>query len=397
VTPGSSLPAALVLGGGTIAVPVARSLGASGVRVWAFGHGKDPVRKSRFCERFVDVGSGEGVQDRWLEHLADGGCPPGIVLPCNDDALELMARRRATIESLGHRAIEADDEVVLAMLDKERTYELARRAGVPAPRWRVVQAGADTSQTGEIPFPCIVKPRHSHLFQRHFGLRRKVFVARDEAQLERHLREMAELGLDSLVTEIVPGSEDAYHSYYTYIGADGEPLVHLTKRKLRQYPVGFGLATYHMIHSHEPAIEMGCRFFRSIGARGVANVEFKLDERDGELKLIECNHRFTAAQELVRHSGIDLALLAYNRVAGRPDPPLKGRVGVRMWLPVEDMRAFVDLRGEGSLSFLGWIRSLLHPQHFQLWSARDPLPSLVSVSRFVRVPRRLRRRRARRP
>ena len=53
----------------------------------------------------------------------------------------------------------------------------------------------------------------------------------------------------------------------------------------------------------------------------MGNVEFKRDTRDGRLKLIECNHRFTAANELVRRAGIDLARIAYDRACGDDVPP----------------------------------------------------------------------------
>ncbi|MCW3049877.1 MAG: hypothetical protein JWO74_4161 [Solirubrobacterales bacterium] len=380
--------AALLLGGGTIAVPVARSLGRAGVPVYVLGATQDPVRHSRHCRRFVDVGSGEGVQERWLAWLGSGELPRGIVMPCNDDALELMARHRATLESLGHRAIEANDEVVLAMLDKHRTYALAREVGVPAPRTVLVGPhGAGVQAGAEVGFPCAVKPRHAHHLQRHFGLRRKLLVAEDPVQLARHLATMRELGVEALVTEIIPGADDDHHSYYTYMDAAGRPLLHLTKRKLRQYPNGFGLATYHVVHRNEEVRELGLRFFEAIGVRGVANVEFKRDARDGRLKLIECNHRFTAGHEIVRHAGIDLALLAYNRVAGRPDPPVGAyRAGVRMWHPVEDARAFAEYRRAGKLTSRAWMRSLLHRQHFPLFAWSDPMPSLRSVARFARVP-----------
>ena len=52
--------------------------------------------------------------------------------------------------------------------------------------------------------------------------------------------------------------------------------------------------------------DLGLALFGHAGLRGVANVEFKRDPRDGRLKLIECNARFTAANGLLTASGIDL-------------------------------------------------------------------------------------------
>jgi len=381
----SGAPPALVLGGGPIAVPVTRSLARAGVPTLALGHGDDPVRHSRSCDRFVDVGSGAGVQDRWLEWMTQEGLSGAVVLPCSDDALELIARHRGRLAELGYRPIEANDEVVLAMLDKERTYALAREVGVPAPRTLLVRPGDGAQEAvAKIPLPCAIKPRHSHLFQRHFGLATKAFIAADERELAGHLDRMGELGLEMIVTEVIPGPDHAYHSYYTYMDAQGRPLLHFTKQKLRQYPVGFGLATYHMSVREEETREVGLRFFSGVGLRGVGNVEFKRDDRDGQLKLIECNHRFTAAHALVCRAGIDLALLAYSRAAGRPDPPVDSyRTGVRQWHPVEDMRALRDYRRRGELTTRAWAASLAHPQHFPLFSWSDPWPSVRSNSRFL--------------
>ena len=321
-----------------------------------------------------------------MEWLRGRSAPGGVLLPCNDDALELIARNRAELTALSYRPIEANDEVVLAMLDKHRTYDLAREAGVPAPRTALLDADMDPMRAVEgIPFPVAVKPRHSHLFARHFGLTQKVFVAADLRELSAHVDRLRAYGLELLVTEIVPGPDDAYHSYYTFMDERGEPLLHLTKHKLRQYPPGFGLATYHQLHRDPEVIDMGLRFFRAVGLRGMGNVEFKRHAGDGRLVLIECNHRFTAGHELVRTAGIDLALLAYNRLTDRPAPPLDDyRAGVRMWHPVEDVRAFATLRRRGELGFLRWMGSLLHRQHFPLLSLRDPKPSLKSWGRFVR-------------
>jgi predicted ATP-grasp superfamily ATP-dependent carboligase len=118
-----------------------------------------------------------------------------------------------------------------------------------------------------------------------------------------------------------------------------------------------------------------------VGLRGVGNVEFKRDPRDGEYKIIECNHRFTAASDLVRHSGIDMPLLAYKRALGLPHEPVRGyRLGVRMWHPIEDVRSLRGYLDEGSLTVGAWLRSLWHRQHFPLLSLDDPGPSVASLS-----------------
>jgi predicted ATP-grasp superfamily ATP-dependent carboligase len=379
-------PPAILLGGGPIALTVARSLAGIGVAVTALGYRHDPVRYSRACRSFTDLGAGDGVQDRWFEWLRTEAMEGAIVLPCNDDALELLARRREEIVGTGYRPLPAKPDVILAMLDKHATYELADRVGVPTPRTVLVRAGDGNAGLDGIPFPCALKPRRSHDFMHHFpGTTRKVLLAHDEAQLAAHMRTATELGLDMLVTEIVPGPEDAYHSFYGHLDDEGRALVHLTKRKLRQFPPGFGLATYHQVTQEPEVAEMGLRFLRGVGMRGLGVVEFKRDPRDGVLKLIECNHRFTLGTEIVRRAGVDLGLVAYLDAVGTPPEPITSyRPGVREWSPLNDTRACLALRAAGELSAAQWVRSVLHRQHFQLWSWRDPYPSVRRAARRVR-------------
>jgi predicted ATP-grasp superfamily ATP-dependent carboligase len=381
---------AVLLGGGLIAVSAARSLGRSGVAVYAVGDREwDPVQRSRFCAAFVDLGRGATIERR-LEWLERGGPRGAVVLPCDDQGLELVARHRALLDDLGYLAVEANDEVVLAMLDKERTYELADEAGVPRPRTMTVRGERDVeAAAAQIGFPSALKPLRSHLFAQRFGAHRKVWIVESEDGLRDTLARMLELGLEMLVTEILPGPDTAFVSYYSYLDRDGTPLFHFTKRKLRQYPIGFGLTCYQTTEWDADAAELGVRFFRGVGLRGVGNVEFKRDPRDGQLKLIECNHRFTLANELVRRAGIDIPRLAYDRLVGREPPPVDAfREGVRMWHLVEDTRAFFDYRRAGELSATRWLVSLLHRQHFPLLDRDDPGPSVFELRRKADALRR---------
>ncbi len=388
----SEAPPAVLLGGGVVSLSVARGLSRAGVPVIGLGHCQDPLRRSRCRREFVDTGSGEGVQDRWMEWLA-GGPGVGALLPCSDDGLELVARNRTRLVEMGYSPVEADDDVLLAMLDKARTAELAEAAGIDLPRTATVERGSSLDGALEgFAFPCALKPRESHLFVRHFGMLRKLIVVASREELEAELAGLPER-LEMIATEIVPGP-DRFCSYYSYIDPDGEPLFHYTKQKLRQYPVRFGLGTYHRTNWDAEVAEVGLRFFQGIGLRGLGCVEFKRDERDGRLKLIECNHRMTAADALQRACGLDMGLLAYQRALGLPVTPIGTyRRGVALWFPKDDLRAFLAYRRAGEMTALAWLRSLAAPLRVPVASLRDPLPGLVGAGRLLaRLLRRLLRR-----
>jgi D-aspartate ligase len=188
-----------------------------------------------------------------------------------------------------------------------------------------------------------------------------------------------------LLMEKIPGPDDRLCSYYTYMDENGDPLFHFTKRIIRRYPLNKGAACYHITDDIPELHQLGLRLFRHVGLRGLANVEFKLDDRDGRLKLIECNARFTAANCLVDRAGFDLAGFVYNRMVGLPQSPLtEFRSGVRLWYPIDDFHAFRALRRLGQITFRQWLAGIMHRQTFPYFHWSDPLPTIVDQYRRIK-------------
>ena len=379
-----SNPPAVILGGTLTALSVARSLTAAGIPVTVLDRRDSPVRVSRRRTRFVEL-DGRAMPDQMLAWLRSS--PSGaVVLACADEGLELIARHRSELVDLGYIPMEANDDALHAMLDKRRTEEIAREHGIPAPRVLPLRVQADVERViGEINFPCVLKPAHSHIFRERTKTGAKVLIVDGPDELHTVLERTAALGLEMLVVEVIHGIDDEFVSYFGYLDEGGASLLQFTKRKLRQDPIHFGIATYHAT-THDPEVaELGLRFLRAARVRGIGNIEFKRDRSDGKLKLIECNLRFTMANELLRLAGIDLALFAYNRLLGRPTPPVDSyREDMRMWDPLKDIRAYLQYRRAGELTLRRWVGSLLYRQHFPTARLDDPLPALVRAARMVR-------------
>jgi D-aspartate ligase len=366
-----SLPPAVVLGGGPTALPVVRRLGREGVEVHAVGAAVDAVRHSRYA-RFHDLGGGGGVQERWLGWLAESAPPGSVVLAASDHGAELIARNRAELVGRGLVPMELNDEVVPVMLDKQRTSELAARLGVPCPRTLRVAAASDVE--GELAFPVGLKPVHAHLFHAHF--KEKLFVVRDGGELREALARTSALGLEMLATELVEGPDDGIGTYCAYLDEHARVMCEATKRKPRQFPAKAGTGTLHVSDWSEEVAELGRRFLTGAEARGHANVEVKRDERDGRLRLIECNYRFLQGTALLQAAGFDIVGFTYNRLTGRPLPSMEYRRGARGIFVVNDLRAFRQYRRIGELGTAGYLRSLARPHHLMTMAWDDPQPSL---------------------
>lgn len=385
--PSGSLPPAIVLGGEHNAFSIAHSLGAAGIPVYAINDPQSELRYSRFCHFITIHGSSSNQQDAWTDYLLGPQSEPlrdSVLLAASDEGIEIIAKHREAL-SQRFRLDISNPAAQLAMLNKLYTYEAARAAGVPAPKfWKCDSRREVEAVKDKLVFPLVLKPLFSHEFRRVFAA--PLVIANSYDELLAAFDMAAESQIRMLLMEMIPGPDDRLCSYFTYLDESGKDLFHFTKRVIRRYPVNMGGATYH-ITDHVPGIrELALRFFRHVGLRGIANIEFKLDERDGQLKLIECNARFTASDCLLTASGLDLPLFVYNRIVGRPAiAPATYPAGLRLWKPIADFRAYRQLRQRGELSTQAWIRSLLHPWILPVFRWNDPLPALVSLARLGRI------------
>jgi len=387
----------LLLGGQENALSLVRSLGGRGVPVRVAASPSCVALKSRFCAGAYPTPAGCDRKEHWGELLLGGSRPElrgSAVFPCCDDSIEFVVDHRSELE----RHYLLDDHVpgmALAMLDKRRTLDLARAAGCPVPgHWEVKTIEDIERIEGEVMFPVLIKPILSHVFQRHYG-HKKMLLVHDFPELVASAREAIGRGLEIMVCEMIPGPDDLLQSYYSYIDAEKNSLFHFTKRIIRRSPVNFGRATYHITEWIPEVAEMGQRFFREIDFRGLGNVEFKRDPRDGQLKVMECNARFTAAQELLTACGMDIGWIIYNHVTGGEVPRIESyREHLRLWHPSEDLDSFRELHSSGMLSLPGWLRSIAHRQVFPYFRATDPLPALTKGANTfaTRIGRKLWRR-----
>jgi predicted ATP-grasp superfamily ATP-dependent carboligase len=377
-------PPAILLGGSCNALSVARSLGRMGVKVYVFNTTEAYVCQSRWCTPLRVAGDDVNAWGAYLLSKASDRFRGAVLLACSDAELEYVALHRPELAAK-YRLDLSDPAAQLVVLNKLQTYEKAQAAGVPLPRWWAPQSVEDVERArGGLSFPLVVKPLYSHVYRKRFT--QKLVVARDFAHLVEAVGNACAANVGVMLVEMIPGPDDRLCSYYTYLDETGTPLFHFTKRVIRRYPPLMGGGCYHITDWNPKVAELALQFFHGVGVRGLANAEFKYDERDGRLKLIECNARFTEANCLVASSGYNLARFVYRRLVGLPLEPFGSyKRGMRLWYPVEDFRAFRQLRREGTLTLWGWLTGLLHKQTLPFFSWDDPRPTLKAEWRRVKT------------
>ena len=377
---------AVILGGDHNALSIARSLYPAGIPVYAINYPQAAIQYSRFS-KWIDLsGSAARGPAIWVEYLLrphSDYLRDAVLLAASDEAIELITDHRQLLSEKFILDL-SNPSAQLCMLDKLCTYRAAQAAGVPTPKFWVADSREQIEQLKrDLVFPLVLKPILGHEFSKTFsGAYPVVYNFHD---LLEGFDAIHGAGIRAFLVEMIPGPDDKLCSYYTYLDEEGNNLIDFTKRVIRRYPMNMGGSTYH-VTDHVPGIqELALTLFRQVGLRGVANVEFKMDERDGKLKLIECNARFTAADCLLAASGLNLPLFVYNRLTLRAQAtPAGHRLGLRLWKPLDDLLAYRQLNKMGLLSFKMWIRSIMHPQIFPVFRWNDPLPAIMGWARLLR-------------
>jgi predicted ATP-grasp superfamily ATP-dependent carboligase len=307
-----------------------RSLGRAGLRVGAFDVREAPSFRSAYAsvrgilpdfvddpDRFVD-----GVLDVIARHR------PRVVIAAHDGSIDALEARRKDLDGTVALALARKAALDIA-IDKEQTFDLARRLGVPVPRMVAISPGGNVREAlAEVDLPVVVKPLRSWMQGAGARLHSKVAVHRREAVAA--IDDAHRSGASVVLQEWLPGRREAVWA----MRVDGKLVVSFAQVAKRMYPPLGGCSVVR----ESIAIPRDIAAYAEVllaeaGLDGFSEVEFRRD-RQGRAVLMEINPRLSASIELAVRAGVDFPFLIYAWAAGLPLPePRPYRVGVRMrWL-----------------------------------------------------------------
>ncbi len=364
----------VVIGGGLTGLSTLRCLSGLGIPVDVILTDPDDMAQhSRFAHRhyrLFEFRSDPGALIDFIERSTDRWRGWSL-FPTSDESLAMLSRH---LDRLGGSFLVMAQpwEQTRQILFKDLTYKTAEEAGIDIPHI-YSYATPEECMNENIRFPVVVKPVESRRFVGIFGV--KLFVANDRAELLECTRKLDETGLRAIIMDLVPGPDDCFYNYSVYIDRRGEPLAELAMRKLRKSPPFYGVCraaeTAEPDRLREPTIEL----LRRIGWRGVANVEYKLDPRDGKYRLMEVNGRFFLMQGLACKAGINYPLLAWKELAAGVTVKVARNDWDGIWINlVDDLYYGSFYRDIEKLNIRDYLKTYIRPKTHAVWSATDPLP-----------------------
>lgn len=391
---------ALVIGGDSRGLGVARSLGRRGIPVWLLDEGDYRVaRRSRFVRRRIPwpERAGEAAQAAFVAEIAErNGLEGWTLFATSDETSALVAKHHESLSGRLRLTTPPWEQTRLAY-DKRLTYELALEAGVAAPLTFHPRAAAELRDL-RIEFPCILKPTAKADLNRFTHDKAWLVKSREEL-LARYEEACSLVGPDQvMVQELIPGGGESQFSF----GAaclEGRPLGSIVACRRRQYPVQFGHSSSFVETVDAPEVEEAARhLLGAIGYSGLVEVELKRDPRSGELKVLDVNPRLWTWFTLGARAGVDFPHLGHRLARGERPAEARARPGVRWVRMGTDVLAAAALIRAGRLSPAAYLRALRPPIQLAIFAADDPWPLLSAApslaSRLLRrAPALLRSRR----
>lgn len=374
-------------------VGIARSLGRIGIPVYLVQ--KDsfiPAGGSRYLAgKFVWTTSGLHV-DRFLEGMAAIGKTLGcrtILIPTGDLAAILVAENARAL-SPWFTFAQPPPTLPRSVSSKRRLYQLCRRLGIPCPQTHFPSSRSEVVDlAGRMQFPVIVKGIEPWLLPS--GIASTSIVTKREPLIELFDTMSRQSATTSLmVQEMIPSETAEDWIVHGYWDSSGKAARVFTGTKLRSFPAFAGFTTLARCVDNDRLRGEATALLSALDYRGVVDLDYRFDGRDGQYKLLDFNPRIGAQFRLFEDdSGLDVARALHLDLTGRPLPPGQQIEGRTFVSEIYDAAAAWRYFRCGRLTAAEWLGSIRRIDETGWFAADDSVPFLLLCLRmlFRRAPR----------
>jgi D-aspartate ligase len=373
---------AVVVGGDYQGLGIVRSLGRQGIPVCIVDDELSISRYSRYSTNFVkvaDLHDERVTVDSLLEIGKRLNLDGWVLYPTREELVAAFSRNRNELSELFRVPTPGWDSVQWAW-DKRNTYRLATELGIPIPVTHYPQNIDELSELDGFAPPFAIKPAIKEHFV--YAAKAKAWCANSHSELRDLFKKASKLVTPSeiMVQEVIPGGGTQQFAYCAFF-RDGQAVGKMVAQRRRQHPLQFGRASTYVETVHVPIVEeLSERFLRRIDYYGLVELEYKLDPRDRQYKLLDVNARTWGYHSLGASAGVDFSYMLYADQLGMPVAESRGRSGVGWMRTTTDIPAALCALAASDIDFRNYLRSLRNCSADAVFSLKDPLPGLAEIA-----------------
>lgn len=367
---------------------ILRSLGPMGMPIHIVEADKtDPALRSSYITQKYIRYFDERRPEAYLEHVLQVGRRigrPTILIPTSDELAVFVAEHAAALKR--YFIFPANEPALVKnLISKKGMFRLARAHGVPTPQTLFPENIADVmAYAGQVEFPVMLKGIHGNRLMARTGT--KMVIVNDREELVAQYRRLEDPTFPNLMLQqYIPGDDDQIYIFNGYFDANSDCLAGFTGHKIRQYPVHVGCASMAVCKWNEDVYNATTAFMKSIGYKGILDIGYRFDPRDGQYKVLDINPRVGQAFRIfVARDDTDVVKTLYRDLTGEPVKPIQRREGRRWIIEDYDLESSLDYFREGTMHLAEWVRSYRNVEEAAWFDIKDPAPFLAMARRLGR-------------
>jgi len=360
-------PVLVLQGSYLVELAIARSLGRYNIPVFLLSRGKkkppssfsrfvkdtifnpDPlIDKDNFICSLLDFG--EELKERYGRRI--------LLFPTDDGTFLLLAKDFDLLKKYFVILNDPQEKDILKFSQKIYFFQTLQNSNCAnfLPLTLFCEGEDDMeSMKKNIAFPCVIKPSEKDInFSFHRKYNSKILLVENKDDLEKKLIELLSEKHKLVVQELVNPKPGKEVSWYGYRSKSGE-IFGMTARQKRKSPQMGGTATF--IEREEiPQVHLYAhQALKALDFWGICEMEFMLDERKNEYKIIEFNPRCWLQLSLATEAGLNLPYLTYQEVYKNvlPKPIIDKKRRIKwVWVKEDFLRAIIKDRQEAFLKRL---------------------------------------------
>jgi D-aspartate ligase len=371
---------AVVVGGDFNGLGIVRSLGRRGIPICIVDDERSISRYSHYATHAVlvpDLRDERRTVDTLIEIGKRLGLKGWVLYPTRDETVAALSRYRPLLTEWFRVPTPAWDTIQWVW-DKRNTYRLAQDLGIPTPRTWYVSDASELERI-DFDFPLALKPAIKEHFI--YATKAKAWRANDRAELNELFQRAEALAGpgEMMIQELIPGDGRQQFAYCAFF-KEGQAVGSMMAQRWRQHPPEFGRASTFVETVDLPLVEtLSQRFLQAINYYGLAELEYKRDPRDGQLKLLDVNARTWGYHSIGPRAGVDFPSMLFADQLGEVVEPCRARPGVRWIRLVTDLPTGAVEIWNGHLHWREYMQSLRGIHVESVFRREDLLPGLMEI------------------
>ncbi len=300
-----------VLDGRSLAsLAIVRSLGKKGFEIQCGEEfGLNLTRFSKYVKKSWIYPPPDSNPDAFIEEIKKITIREkfDMIIPVRDDTTLLIAEHARELSHITRLYI-AEYDTIRLLQDKAETIRIAKKCGVPHPQTWFPEESDRKEILKNLKTPFLIRARISS------GSRGIEFVKKSDdfaVQYESVRRDFGE----PMIQEYV--QKKSYCTACVLLDHDSDVVASFAYERVKEYPLSGGPTVVGISCANEEVIGYAVSLLKSIGWRGVAEVEFIIDQ-GGIPRLLEVNPRFWMPLNLAIQSGVDFPYLLYQLAMKNP-------------------------------------------------------------------------------